>query len=179
MYKLVGSFGFTTNIGARSEIWKQGIRLRRIIHCSIQTANTSCMNRKPQINSTMAKTKRELLKLAPWRDTPQDGDNKFQDARLKVTSEPGTMPTMHVPGKVYNSETGGIGEDSLVEINPELRYCFQRNFQVNSLTSSFYLILHAYMMFILVCTCGRVCGVCVCVFAGLEKTFMVGSGELV
>lgn len=86
----------------------------------------------------MAKTKRVLLKLVPWRDAPQDGDNKFQDARLKVTSEPGTMPTMHVPG-MYNSETACIVEDSLAEIDPELRYGFQRNFQVHSRTSSFLL----------------------------------------
>ncbi|XP_073272020.1 uncharacterized protein [Primulina huaijiensis] len=60
----------------------------------------------------MGKTKRELLKPAPWRDAPEDGDNKFQDARLKVSSEP-----------------DGIGENSLSEIDLELRYSFQRNFQ--------------------------------------------------
>ncbi|KAK4391295.1 hypothetical protein Sango_2192800 [Sesamum angolense] len=78
----------------------------------------------------MAKTKKELLASAPWRAGPQESDEKFTDARLKVTSQPGTTPTMHVPGKKkYNSQNDGIGDDSLTEIDPELRYSFQRNFQ--------------------------------------------------
>ncbi|KAL0360004.1 UNVERIFIED_CONTAM: hypothetical protein Sradi_3684900 [Sesamum radiatum] len=78
----------------------------------------------------MAKTKKELLASAPWRAGPQESDEKFKDARLKVTSQPGTTPTMHVPGKKkFNSRNDGIGEDSLTEIDPELRYSFQRNYQ--------------------------------------------------
>lgn len=80
----------------------------------------------------MAKGKKELLESAPWRVGPQENDEKFKDARLKVTSQPGATPTMHVPGKKkYNSHTDDVGEDSLTEIDPELRYSFQRNFQVN------------------------------------------------
>ncbi|KAL3638659.1 hypothetical protein CASFOL_016566 [Castilleja foliolosa] len=78
----------------------------------------------------MAKTKKELLASAPWRVDPQESDEKFKDARMNVTSQPGTTPTMHVPGKKkYNSKNDDVGEDSLSEIDPELRYSFQRNFQ--------------------------------------------------
>ncbi|KAL6525290.1 hypothetical protein OROMI_030883 [Orobanche minor] len=78
----------------------------------------------------MAKTKKELLASAPWRGSPQENDEKFKDARMRVTSQPGTTPTMHVPGKKkYNSKNDDAGEDSLTEIDPELRYSFQRNFQ--------------------------------------------------
>lgn len=78
----------------------------------------------------MAKTKKELLASAPWRAGPKESDEKFKDARLKVTSQPGTTPTMHVPGKKkFNSVNDDLGEDSITEIDPELRYSFQRNFQ--------------------------------------------------
>ncbi|XP_051139643.1 uncharacterized protein LOC127257310 [Andrographis paniculata] len=79
----------------------------------------------------MVKTKKELLASAPWRADPQERDEKFKDARLKVTSQPGSTPTMHVPGKKkFNSNNANVGEeDSLTEIDPELRYSFQRNFQ--------------------------------------------------
>ncbi|KAL8059974.1 hypothetical protein ABFX02_03G122700 [Erythranthe guttata] len=77
----------------------------------------------------MAKTKKELLASAPWRAGPEENDEKFKDARMKVTSQPGATPTMHVPGKKNYSKNGDLGEDSLTEIDPELRYSFQRNFQ--------------------------------------------------
>jgi len=40
----------------------------------------------------MGKTKKQLLSSAPWRDEESD---EFRDAKVKVTSEPGTAPTMH------------------------------------------------------------------------------------
>ena len=79
----------------------------------------------------MAQKKKELLSSAPWRAGPQE-DEKFKDAKMKVTSQPGATPTMHVPGKKkFGSKNDAVGEDSLTEIDPELRYSFQRNFQVN------------------------------------------------
>ena len=79
----------------------------------------------------MAQKKKELLSSAPWRMGPQE-DDKFKDAKLKVTSQPGATPKMHVPGKkTFGSKNDTAGEDSLTEIDPELRYSFQRNFQVN------------------------------------------------
>ncbi|XP_042000747.1 uncharacterized protein LOC121750296 isoform X2 [Salvia splendens] len=74
----------------------------------------------------MAQKKKELLSSAPWRMGPQE-DDKFKDAKLKVTSQPGATPKMHVPGKkTFGSKNDTVGEDSLTEIDPELRYS---NFQ--------------------------------------------------
>lgn len=78
----------------------------------------------------MAKGKKELLASAPWRVGPEE-DEKFKDAKLKVTSQPGSTPTMHVPGKKsVKSKASELEDDSRTEIDPELRYSFQRNFQV-------------------------------------------------
>uniref|UniRef100_A0A7C9D4W5 Uncharacterized protein n=1 Tax=Opuntia streptacantha TaxID=393608 RepID=A0A7C9D4W5_OPUST len=74
----------------------------------------------------MGKTKKQLLSSAPWRDEESD---EFKDAKVKVTSEPGTTPTMHVPRKKSVSSSIGEEDDSVSEIDPELRYTFQRNFQ--------------------------------------------------
>ncbi|KAH0749304.1 hypothetical protein KY290_028536 [Solanum tuberosum] len=76
----------------------------------------------------MAKGKKELLASAPWR-VDQEQDEKFKDARLKVTRQPGKTSTMHVPGKKTANSKDNEADDSL-EIDPELRYSFQRNFQV-------------------------------------------------
>ncbi|KAG6409752.1 hypothetical protein SASPL_127794 [Salvia splendens] len=75
----------------------------------------------------MAQKKKELLSSALWRMGPQEED-KFKDAKLKVTSQPGATPKMHVPGKkTFGSKNDTVGEDSLTEIDPELRYSnFQR-----------------------------------------------------
>lgn len=76
--------------------------------------------------------KKELLASAPWRVDPDEQKaEKFKDARLKVTKQPGSTPTMHVPGKKKPSKSqNSAGNDDSMEIDPELRYSFQRNFQV-------------------------------------------------
>ncbi|XP_059299461.1 uncharacterized protein LOC132052106 [Lycium ferocissimum] len=71
----------------------------------------------------MAKGKKELLSSAPWR---VEEDDKFKDARMKVTSQPGKTATMHVPGK---KTVNFKDNDDSLEIDPQLRYSFQRNFQ--------------------------------------------------
>ncbi|KAK8964952.1 hypothetical protein KSP40_PGU010116 [Platanthera guangdongensis] len=71
--------------------------------------------------------KKELLASAPWRGEEDKGD-KFGDARLKVTNNPGSTPTMHLPHKRSVSGKTDAG-GSVAEIDPELRYSFQRNFQ--------------------------------------------------
>ncbi|KAL2538925.1 hypothetical protein Fot_20316 [Forsythia ovata] len=77
----------------------------------------------------MGKVKKDLLASAPWRVGPQEEDNeKFKDGKFKVTNQPGTTPMMHVPGK-KKSKNDDVGDKSLTEIDPELRYSFQRNFQ--------------------------------------------------
>ncbi|KNA24332.1 hypothetical protein SOVF_016860 [Spinacia oleracea] len=78
----------------------------------------------------MAKAKKQLLSSAPWRDEENSAD-KFKDAKLKVTSQPGSTPTMHVPGKKHSHSNNNADDedDSLSDIDPQLRYSFQRNFQ--------------------------------------------------
>ncbi|XP_043807544.1 uncharacterized protein LOC110609625 isoform X2 [Manihot esculenta] len=80
----------------------------------------------------MAKGKKELLSKAPWRGDDDGEADKFKDAKLKVTNQPGSTPTMHVPRK-KNNKRGSDGADSdsedPLELDPELRYSFQRNFQ--------------------------------------------------
>ena len=73
--------------------------------------------------------KKDLLASAPWRGDDENSD-KFEDAKVKVTNNPGTTPVMHVPRK-RSANSNVDDEDSAVEIDPELRYSFQRNFQVN------------------------------------------------
>ncbi|PKI55001.1 uncharacterized protein LOC116203806 [Punica granatum] len=75
----------------------------------------------------MTKPKKELLSSAPWRGE-DDQSEKFRDAKLKVTSQPGQTPTMHVPGKKTNKSSSDDDEDEYA-LDPELRYSFQRNYK--------------------------------------------------
>lgn len=82
-----------------------------------------------------SKTKKELLASAPWRGEEEEEDKiKFKNAKLKLTSQPGSTPTMHVPRNNNNNKnTNNYDDDddaSIAEIDPELRYSFKRNFQV-------------------------------------------------
>ncbi|KAM7523016.1 hypothetical protein LguiA_012918 [Lonicera macranthoides] len=81
----------------------------------------------------MSKTKKELLASAPWRGEEENQKDKFKGGRMKVTSQPGSTPTMHVPGKNKKKSNTSLSssddDDSLTEIDPELRYSFQRNYQ--------------------------------------------------
>lgn len=81
----------------------------------------------------MGKTKKDLLTKAPWRGGGDDDEaDKFKDAKLKVTSEPGATPTMHVPRKGKGSRYDDIDDDDDdLQLDPQLRYSFQRNYQVS------------------------------------------------
>ncbi|CAN6458325.1 unnamed protein product [Victoria cruziana] len=70
--------------------------------------------------------KKKLLSSAPWRD--EEKAEPFEDAKLKATNQPGQTPTMYVPRKRSISSKKSPEED-VPEIDPELRYSFQRNFQ--------------------------------------------------
>ncbi|KAJ6795331.1 Uncharacterized protein M6B38_226325 [Iris pallida] len=72
--------------------------------------------------------KKELLASAPWR-TEETETDKFEDAKLKATNTPGSTPTMHVPRRKRTSSNDVDDKESAVEIDPELRYSFQRNYQ--------------------------------------------------
>ena len=76
------------------------------------------------------KAKKELMSSAPWRVQEGTGD-EFADAKLKVTrQQAGADSTMHVPRKKTKQQRYDDDDDSLTEIDPELRYSFHRNYQV-------------------------------------------------
>ncbi|CAI0556720.1 unnamed protein product [Linum tenue] len=78
----------------------------------------------------MAKGKKELLSKAPWRGDDDDGEaDKFKDAELKVTKQPGSDAKMHLPRKKNGRPSDYDEDDDQLEIDPELRYSFHRNYQ--------------------------------------------------
>jgi hypothetical protein len=82
----------------------------------------------------MAKAKKRLMSSAPWRGE-EEAAEEFRDAKLKVTKQPGAEPVMHVPRKTKDkSKRHGHhddDDDDSLEIDPQLRYSFQRNYQVS------------------------------------------------
>lgn len=73
--------------------------------------------------------KKDLLESAPWRGE----EDAFEDAKLRATRPAGGgHATMYVPKRKAGSSKLKEDNDAL-EIDPELRYSFQRNFQVTSL----------------------------------------------
>ncbi|CAN8303550.1 unnamed protein product [Cochlearia groenlandica] len=75
----------------------------------------------------MAK-KKELLSNAPWRGGEDESD-KFSGGKLKVTKESEGLSKMHVPSR-GNKKTSVVDEeDDSLEIDPQLRYSFNRNYQ--------------------------------------------------
>lgn len=82
----------------------------------------------------MAKAKKKLMSSAPWRGEEEAAD-EFRDAKLKVTKQPGAESVMHVPRKTKDkSKRHGHhddDDDDSLEIDPQLRYSFQRNYQVS------------------------------------------------
>ncbi|KAL1832154.1 hypothetical protein DCAR_0102166 [Daucus carota subsp. sativus] len=73
----------------------------------------------------MAKTKKELLASAPWRGQEEE---KFKDAKLKATRNQ-SGSTMHLHRKKNNGVEKTYEDDSITELDPQLRYSFQRNYQ--------------------------------------------------
>ncbi|KAM3681638.1 hypothetical protein ACJW31_12G013200 [Castanea mollissima] len=81
----------------------------------------------------MAIGKKKLMSSTPWRGE-EEAVEEFQDAKLKVTKQqPGAESVMHVPRKKKDKskrhDHDDYNDDSLVEIDPQLRYSFQRNYQ--------------------------------------------------
>ncbi|XP_075648307.1 uncharacterized protein LOC142619125, partial [Castanea sativa] len=77
----------------------------------------------------------EVESSAPWRGE-EEAAEEFQDAKLKVTKQqPRAESVIHVPrkkkdeSKRHDHDHDDYDDDSLVEIDPQLRYSFQRNYQ--------------------------------------------------
>ncbi|KAM1120682.1 hypothetical protein ACFX19_002492 [Malus domestica] len=71
----------------------------------------------------MSKTKKQWMSSAPWR-MEKEAETEFPERKLKVTSQPGSTPTMHVIRKKTKRSQDQDDQDSLTKINPELRYSF-------------------------------------------------------
>lgn len=72
--------------------------------------------------------KNKLMSSAPWRG--EEEAQQFEGANLKVTNQPGSTPTMLVPGQKKSVASKSKPREPIAEIDPELRYSFQRNTQV-------------------------------------------------
>ncbi|KAG8059559.1 hypothetical protein GUJ93_ZPchr0002g26542, partial [Zizania palustris] len=70
------------------------------------------------------------LSSAPWRtgEAAEDDevDRLAREGKVSVTSNPGETPTMHVPRKRQDLDLA-VDDFDEDEIDPELRYSFQRN----------------------------------------------------
>lgn len=81
----------------------------------------------------MGRKRKELLSSAPWRtgEAPDDDEEArlSREGKVSVTSNPGETPTMHVPRKRQDLDLA-VDDFDEEEIDPELRYSFQRNSRV-------------------------------------------------
>ncbi|CAJ1931017.1 unnamed protein product [Sphenostylis stenocarpa] len=73
------------------------------------------------------KGKKQLMSSAPWRGEESE---VIEEGKLKVTRQGDGTATMHVPSSKSNHLHQ---DDDSIEIDPELRYSFQRNFQESDL----------------------------------------------
>uniref|UniRef100_A0A0E0I6I8 Uncharacterized protein n=1 Tax=Oryza nivara TaxID=4536 RepID=A0A0E0I6I8_ORYNI len=80
----------------------------------------------------MGRKRKELLSSAPWRtgEAAEDDDEAARlsrEGKVSVTSNPGETPTMHVPRNKRQDLDLAVDDFDEDEIDPELRYSFQRN----------------------------------------------------
>ncbi|GAB2296925.1 hypothetical protein Dimus_031027 [Dionaea muscipula] len=79
------------------------------------------------------KTRKELLASEPWRGDETPAEDQFKDARIKVTNQPGSTPTMHLPRKKTserkNDTATAAADEPASKIDPEFLYGFRRNYR--------------------------------------------------
>ena len=80
--------------------------------------------------SMTKKGKKQLMSSAPWRG--EESEESFKEGKLKVTRQGDGTSTMHVPASKSKHHHHDLHDDLGIEIDPELRYSFQRNFQVSN-----------------------------------------------
>lgn len=68
------------------------------------------------------------MSSAPWRG--EESEESFKEGKLKVTRQGDGTSTMHVPAS--NSKHLHHHHHHGINIDPQLRYSFQRNFQVSN-----------------------------------------------
>ena len=82
----------------------------------------------------MARSRRRRIRHIQRNPTWRHGE----DAKMKITRQPGSDPTLHVPAKKSAKKTGSDFDDDEPVFDPELRYSFQRNMQVYPSTTISY-----------------------------------------
>ncbi|XP_066352259.1 uncharacterized protein [Miscanthus floridulus] len=79
----------------------------------------------------MGRKRKELLSSAPWRTgeaaEDEDAARMSREGKVSVTSNPGETPTMSVPRSRRPDLDLTVDDFEEDEIDPELRYSFQRN----------------------------------------------------
>ncbi|KAG5007840.1 hypothetical protein JHK85_026382 [Glycine max] len=73
------------------------------------------------------KGKKQLVSSAPWRGEETE-EESLKEGKLKVTRQGDGTSTMHVPAS--NSKHLHHHHHHGINIDPQLRYSFQRNFQI-------------------------------------------------
>lgn len=82
----------------------------------------------------MVRKRKELLSSAPWRTGEAEEDDEAarmsREGKVTVTSNPGETPTMNMPRSKRPDLDLAVDDFEEDEIDPELRYSFQRNSRV-------------------------------------------------
>jgi hypothetical protein len=82
----------------------------------------------------MVRKRKELLSSAPWRTGEAEEDDEAarmsREGKVSVTSNPGETATMNVPRSKRPDLDLAVDDFEEDEIDPELRYSFQRNSRV-------------------------------------------------
>ena len=87
----------------------------------------------------MGRKRKELLSSAPWRTGEAAEDEEAarlsREGKVSVTNNPGETATMNVPRSRRQDLDLTVDDFDEEEIDPELRYSFQRNSRVYLLPS--------------------------------------------
>ncbi|CAL5009588.1 unnamed protein product [Urochloa decumbens] len=79
----------------------------------------------------MARKRKELLSSAPWRTGEAAEDEEAarlsREGKVSLTNNPGETATMNVPRSRRQELDPAVDDFEEEEIDPELRYSFQRN----------------------------------------------------
>jgi hypothetical protein len=116
----------------------------------------------------MGRKRKELLSSAPWRTgeaaEDEDAARMSREGKVSVTSNPGETATMSVPRSRRQELDLTVDDFEEDEIDPELRYSFQRNSRVpytppRPSLSWFSVISHDFpCSFSVSCSCARARG---------------------
>uniref|UniRef100_A0A453S2L2 Uncharacterized protein n=1 Tax=Aegilops tauschii subsp. strangulata TaxID=200361 RepID=A0A453S2L2_AEGTS len=106
-------------------------RHRHPLPSSSQNQTESKRQHARRKEGTMVRKRKELLSSAPWRTGEAEEDDEAsrmsREGKVTVTSNPGETPTMNMPRSKRPDLDLAVDDFEEDEIDPELRYSFQRN----------------------------------------------------